>query len=134
MLAQFETQVQHLQGQLKDTAQLKYLAVLNDAQNQPAMLVTMNLLDNALQLQRLNAVVEGREQSLQLWALSEGDPVRSLGVLSSKGKTLRIPATVRDMASATTLGISVENKGGAAANQGPSLPYLFTGSVVQKAL
>ncbi len=134
MLAQFEAQVRHLQGQLKDTAQLKYLAVLNDAQSQPAMLITMNLQDNALQLQRLNAVVEGREQSLQLWALSEGDPVRSLGVLPSKGKTLRLPATERDMASATTLGISVENKGGAPANQGPSLPYLFTGSVIQKAL
>ncbi len=134
MLAQFEAQVRHLQGQLKETVQLKYLAVLNDAQQQPAMLVTMNLGDNALQLQRLNTVIEGREQSLQLWALSEGDPARSLGVLPSKGKTLRLPATERDWASASTFGISVENKGGAPANQGPSLPYLFTGSVIQKAL
>ncbi|MEN9435682.1 MAG: hypothetical protein RIR09_337 [Pseudomonadota bacterium] len=134
MLAQFEAQVRHLQNQLKDTAQLKYLAVLTDDQHQPAMLVTMNLQDNSLQLQRLNAVVEGREQSLQLWALSEGDPVRSLGVLSSTGKTLRLPATERDWASATSLAISVEAKGGALPGQGPSLPYLFTGSVIQKAL
>lgn len=134
MLAQFEAQVRHLQNQLKDTAQLKYLAVLNDAQQQPAMLITMNLQDNALQLQRLNAVIEGREQSLQLWALSEGDPVRSLGVLPSKGKTLLLPATERDWASATRLGISVEAKGGALPVQGPSLPYLFTGPVIQKAL
>lgn len=134
MLAQFEAQVRHLQGQLKDTAQLKYLAVLNDAQNQPAILVTMTLQDNALQLQRLNAVVEGREQSLQLWAMSDGDPVRSIGVLQSKGKTLRLSTTARDMASTTTLGISVEKKGGVSSSQGPSLPYLFTGSVIQKAL
>jgi anti-sigma-K factor RskA len=134
MLAQFEAQVRHLQTQLKDTAQLKYLAVLNDAQQQPSMLITMNLQDNTLQLQRLNAVVEGREQSLQLWALSEGDPVRSLGVLASKGKTLRLPATERDWASATHLGISVETKGGVPSSRGPSLPFLFTGSVIQKAL
>lgn len=134
MLAQFEAQVRHLQVQLKDTAQLKYLAVLNDDQQQPAMLATMNLQDSALQLQRLNAVVEGREQSLQLWALSEGGPVRSLGVLASKGKTLRIPATERDWASASRLAISVESKGGVPSSQGPSLPYLFTGSVIQKAL
>ena len=100
----------------------------------PAMLVTMNLQDNEMQIQRLNAVTEGREDSMQLWALSDGDPARSLGVLQSKGKTLRLPATERDFASATRLAISVEDKGGVTQAKGPRLPYLFTGSVVQKAL
>ena len=131
---QFKAQVQHLQVQLKDTAQLKYVAVLNDAAQVPAMLVTMNLQDNALQLQRLTPLTEGREDSMQLWALSDGDPVRSLGVLESKGKTLRLPATERDLASATSLAISVENKGGVPSSQGPRLPYLLKGSVIQKAL
>lgn len=134
MFAQFKAQVQHLQVQLKDTVQLKYVAVLNDAQQAPAMLLTMNLQDNALQLQRLTGVVEGREESMQLWALSEGDPARSLGVLESKGKTLRLPATERDLASATSVAISVEDKGGVPESQGPRLPYLFKGSVIQKAL
>ncbi|OPZ17209.1 MAG: Anti-sigma-K factor rskA [Bacteroidetes bacterium ADurb.BinA245] len=98
------------------------------------MLVTMNLQDSELQIQRLNAVTEGREDSMQLWAMSDGDPVRSLGVLESKGKTLRLPATERDFASATTLAISVEDKGGARPGNGPRLPYLFKGSVIQKAL
>jgi anti-sigma-K factor RskA len=134
MFEQFKAQVQHLQAQLKDTAQIKYIAVLTDANQAPAMLVTMALQDNALQIQRLNAVAEGREDSMQLWALSDGDPARSLGVLDSKGKTLRLPATERDFASATSLAISVEDKGGVTQAQGPRLPYLFKGSVIQKAL
>ena len=134
MFEQFKAQVQHLQGQLKDTAQIKYIAVLVDANQAPAVLVTMALQDNALQLQRLNSVTEGREDTMQLWALSDGDPARSLGVLESKGKTLRLTATERDLASATRLAISVENKGGVTQAKGPRLPYLFTGSVVQKAL
>jgi anti-sigma-K factor RskA len=119
---------------LKNTAQVKYIAVLTDDKQTPAMLVTMALQDNALQVQRLNAVTEGREDTMQLWALSDGDPARSLGVLESKGKTLRLSATERDFASATSLAISVEDKGGVTQAKGPRLPYLFKGSVVQKAL
>ena len=134
MFEQFKAQIEHVQGKLKDTAQVKYIAVLLDDKQAPAMLVTMSLQDNALQLQRLNAVTEGREDTMQLWALSEGDPARSLGVLESKGKTLRLPATERDFASATSLAISVEDKGGVTQAKGPRLPYLFKGPVVQKAL
>jgi anti-sigma-K factor RskA len=134
MFEQFKAQIEHVQGKLKDTAQIKYIAVLADDKQAPAMLVTMALQDNALQVQRLNAVTEGREDTMQLWALSEGDPARSLGVLESKGKTLRLSATERDFASATTLAISVEDKGGVTQAKGPRLPYLFKGPVVQKAL
>lgn len=134
MMEQFKAQIQHVQGQLKETAQIKYIAVLNDDKQAPAMLVTMALQDNVLQIQRLNAVSEGREDTMQLWAMSDGDPVRSLGVLETKGKTLRLPATERDLATATSLAISVEDKGGAFTGKGPRLPYLFKGSVIQKAL
>ncbi len=135
MFEQFKAQVQHLQVQLKETKQLKYVAVLMDDKNAPAMLVTMNLLDDQLQIQRLNGVLEGREESLQLWAMSEGDPTRSLGVLGNKTKTLQLPVTERDLASATTLAISVENKGGITdPKQAPSQPFLFKGAVVRKAL
>ena len=134
MFAQFTAQVAHVQSQLKATAQVKYIAVLFDDKQSPAMLVTMNLQDNEMQIQRLNAVTEGREDSMQLWALSDGDPARSLGVLQSKSKTLRLTATERDFASATRLAISVEDKGGVTQAKGPRLPYLFQGSVVQKAL
>ena len=134
MFEQFKAQIEHVQSKLKDTAQVKYIAVLTDDKHAPALLVTMALQDTAIQIQRLNAVSEGREDSMQLWALSEGDPVRALGVLQTKGKTLRIPVTERDLASATTLAISVEDKGGALPGNGPRLPYLFMGSVIHKAL
>ena len=134
MMEQFKAQIQHVQGQLKETAQVKYISVLNDDKHAPALLVTMALQDNVLQIQRLNAVSEGREDTMQLWAMSDGDPVRSLGILETKGKTLRLPATERDLAIATTLAISVEDKGGAQPGNGPRLPYLFKGSVIQKAL
>ena len=134
MFEQFKAQIEHVQSKLKDTAQVKYIAVLTDDKQAPAMLVTMALQDNALQVQRLNAVTEGREDTMQLWALSDGDPARSLGVLESKGKTLRLNATERDFASAASLAISVEDKGGVAQAKGPRLPFLFKGPVVQKAL
>ena len=134
VFAQFTAQIQHVQAQLKDTAQIKYIAILQDSNQAPAMLATFALQDDALQLQRLNTVTEGREDSMQLWALSGGDPARSLGVMQSTGKTLRLNVAERDLASATTLAISVEDKGGVAPGHGPRLPFLFKGSLVQKAL
>lgn len=138
MFEQFSAQIQHLQGKLKDVQQIKYLAVLLDEQRAPALLVTLDPLDGALQIQRLNSVLEGREQSLQLWALSADGKARSLGILGNSSKTLRLPANDKTMADVVRLAISVEAKGGANANAtataAPSLPYLFEGAVVQKAL
>ncbi len=134
MYEQFKAQIQHLQGKLKDVPQIKYIAVLLDAKQSPALLVTLDPLDGALQIQRLSGVAEGRAQSLQLWALpAQGQP-RSLGVLGGSGKTLRLPGDHSTLADVPRLAISVENKGGVESGAGPSLPYLFEGAVVQKAL
>lgn len=134
LFEQFKAQIAHLQKQLKTTPQIKYIAILNDTQQAPALLVTQDLQDGALLLQRLNDVKEGREQSLQLWAVpAEGKP-RSLGVLGSTGKTLRLPATDKTLAGVPRLAISVESKGGVDPQDSPGMPYLFTGPVVQKAL
>ena len=134
MFEQFKAQVRHLQTKLQGTAQIKYIAVLLDAKQAPAMLVTLDPQDGALQIQRLNSVAEGREDSMQLWALPASGQPRSLGVLESKGKTLRLAASDATLADVGQLAISVENKGGVAQSTGPSLPYLFIGAVVQKAL
>ena len=88
----------------------------------------------ALQIQRLNAVAEGRDDSMQLWALPAHGKPRSLGVLESSGKTLRLSVEEQSMAGALHLAISVEGKGGSATGSGPSLPFLFKGAAVQKAL
>ena len=70
LFEQFKTQIRHLQGQLTEQPQIRQLAVLLDAEQQPAMLVSIDSVSQLIQLQRLNQVSEGREESLQLWALN----------------------------------------------------------------
>jgi anti-sigma-K factor RskA len=134
LMAQFTAQVQHLQDQAAHTAHIRYVAVLLDDKAQPALLVTLDPQDQALQLQRLNAVQEGREDTMQLWALRAGTAPVSLGVLPSKVATLRLPVAMDALDGTTQLAISVEDKGGVDASKGPRLPYLFQGALVQKAL
>ena len=133
MYEQFTAQVRFLQQQLKGTPQIKYIAVLLDDKQAPALLATLDPQDATLEIQRLNDVREGREDTMQLWALQPGAQPYSLGILQSAATTLRLPVTEAVLAKATGLAISVENKGGAEAKQGPRLPYLLTGALVQKA-
>ena len=134
MFEQFTAQVLDLQQKVQRTAQLQYVAVLLDEKNEPAILVTQVSGESALQLQRLNAVVEGGDDSMQLWAVPAQGPARSLGVMAAKLKTLRLPADEHTLTDETRLAISVENRGGVADAQGPRLPYLFSGTVIRKAL
>jgi anti-sigma-K factor RskA len=135
LFEQFKAQINHLQTQLQGTSQIKYISVLLDAQQAPAMLITIDTHEGAMQLQRLNSVKEGREDTMQLWAVGKvGVAPRSLGILGSTGKTLRLAASEEALLDVTQLAISVENKGGVPQAQGPRLPYLFQGAVVQKAL
>ena len=134
MYEQFKAQIVHLQARLAVTPQVRYVSVLLDAQELPALLVTMDPQAGVLQVQRLNEGKEGREDSMQLWALSADKPPRSLGVIESKFKTLQLPAKEAALAGVTKLAISVENKGGVPEQVGPRLPYLFQGWLIQKAL
>ncbi len=139
MYQQFVAQLQDLQHKVQQTAQLQFVAVLLDAEGAPAMLVTQLSGDGYLQLQRLNAVVEGAEDSMQLWAMvaaasgAAAVAPRSLGILPPKLKTLRLAATDTTLAGVSQLGMSVEAKGGVSERQGPRLPYVFTGTVIRKA-
>lgn len=133
MYEQFKAQMQHMQSQLTTVPQIKSIAVLTDDKHIPAMLITQDPQETTVQLQRLNSVTEGQEDSMQLWALAgSGRPI-SLGVLSPKVTMQRLNATDKDLAGIATLAISVENRGGVSPSQGPRLPYLFQGAVVQKA-
>lgn len=130
---QFKAQMQHMQTQLTRVPHLKYLSVLNDEKHAPAMLITLDTQDTTIQLQRLNKVVEGPEDSMQLWSLNGKDRPRSLGVLDPKVPMQRLNATEQDLQGVQTLAISVENRGGVSPTKGPRLPYLFEGAVIQKA-
>jgi anti-sigma-K factor RskA len=133
MYEQFKAQMQHMQSQLQTVPQIKTIVVLSDDKNAPAMLITQDPQETTLQIQRLNTVVEGQEDSMQVWALSGSNRPISLGVLSPKIKMQRLNATDKDLAGIDTLAISVENRGGVSPSQGPRLPYLFKGAVIQKA-
>jgi anti-sigma-K factor RskA len=132
MFEQFKAQIGHMQKQLQAVEQIKSIAVLTDELHAPAMLITQDPQEFTLQLQRLNAVTEGQEDSMQLWALSGTARPKSLGVLTAKLKTQRLNASDKDLANIDTLAISVENRGGVDPAKGPRLPYLFQGAVIQK--
>jgi anti-sigma-K factor RskA len=134
MFEQFSAQVRDLQQKVQKSAQLQYVAVLQDEKNQPALLLTQQAGDSFLQVQRLNAVVEGGEDSMQLWLLPPSGPAQSLGVLTAKLKTLQLAASEQLLSDGARLAISVENKGGVSERQGPRLPYLFSGMLIRKAL
>ncbi len=133
MLEQFKAQLTHLQTKLKSTQQIKYIAVLQDDKHLPAQLITFDPLEGFLQIQRLNDIKEGREQSLQLWALDESSRPLSLGVLTHSIKTLQLPSSDKILSQAIGLAVSVETKGGVEAGRPPSLPYLFNGALIKKA-
>ena len=134
MFEQFKAQIAHLQKQLLSVPQIRYLGVLTDTKGAPALLVTQDPSEATLALQRLGSVVEGREDSLQLWALPAAGRPRSLGLLASGAKTLRIPVTESALRDVPQLGVSVESKGGVEDEHGPSGPLLFQGAWIQKAL
>jgi anti-sigma-K factor RskA len=131
---QLKAQIGHLQAKVANVPQIRHIAVLLDDQGAAAMLVTMDPQAGVLQLQRLNEVKEGREDSMQLWAVKDGQAPRSLGVIESKFKTLQLPAQEAALAGVAELAISVENKGGVPEAQGPRLPWLFKGALVHKAI
>jgi anti-sigma-K factor RskA len=134
MLEQFKAQLSHLQTKLKTTSQIRYISVLLDDKHLPAQLVTFDPLDGYLLIQRLNDVKEGQEDSMQLWALDDSGRPLSLGVLTTKIKTAQLPVTDKILSQATTLAVSVENKGGVEADRPPRLPYLFTGALIRKTM
>lgn len=134
MMTQLKAQIQHAQARLVEVPQIRQVSVLLDKDQQAAMLVTYNPKDGALLVQRLNDVKEGREDSMQVWAIAGDAPPRSLGVVTSKYKTLQMPVNESDLQGVTEIGVSAENKGGVATGVSPSLPWLFKGWLVQKSI
>jgi anti-sigma-K factor RskA len=133
MYEQFKAQVTHLQAKLKSVPQIKFVAVLLDEKQLPAQLVTFDPLDGYLQIQRLNDLKEGPEDSMQLWALDESGRPLSLGVVTPKLKTSQMRVSEKILTQAKGLAVSVENKGGVEPDRAPRLPYLLTGALIQKA-
>ena len=134
MYEQLKAQVHHLEAKLVEIPQVREVAVLLDEQQAPAMLLTYDPKNQKLQVQRLNDVKEGREQSLHVWAIAEGDVPRLLGVLTDRYKTQQLDVPTQALEGARALGISVENKDRGPRDGKPRQPWLFKGWLVQKAI
>jgi anti-sigma-K factor RskA len=132
MYEMFNAQLTHLQAKLKNSPQIKYIAVLLDAKQAPGVLVSFDPQDGFLQLQRLTDIKEGPDDSMQLWATNGGKP-QSLGVLTPKIRTAQLAMTDKTMSSVNDLAISVENRGGVEPGTQPRLPYLYIGALIKKA-
>jgi anti-sigma-K factor RskA len=133
MMEQFKAQISHMQTQLKSVPQIKYIAVLFDDKQLPAQVITFVPQDGFVQIQRLNDVKEGPDDSMQLWALDDSGRALSLGVVTPRIKTAQLAVSDQILSQAKGLAISVENKGGVEATAQPRLPYLFRGVLIQKA-
>ena len=134
MFEQLKAQIHHLEAKLIDISQVRAVSVLLDEAQQPAMLMTYDPKDQKLQVQRLNEVKEGREQSLHVWVLASDDTPRMIGVLTSRYKTTQLDVASQAMADAKSIAISVENKDRGPLGGKPQQPWLFKGWWVQKAI
>lgn len=132
MFEQFKAQIHHLEKRLTDVPQVREISVLLDERQQPALLVTYDPVAKALQVQRLNEVKEGREESLHLWALSERDAPRLLGVLTNRYKTTQLDVPPEALVDAHALGLSVESKDKGPQGGLPSQPWVFKGWMVKR--
>ena len=132
MFEQLKAQIHHLEKRLTDTPQVREISVLLNDKQQPGLLVTYDPVAHTLQVQRLNEVKEGREESLHLWALSEKDTPRLLGVLTSRYKTTQLDVPPEALEGATELGLSVESKDKGPERGLPYQPWVFRGWVVKR--
>lgn len=126
-------QILDLQAQLQSAPAVEYVAVLNDDEAGPALLVTFDPNNQRLTLQRVGGYQEAADKSLQLWALPPGSAPRSLGVLTRE-RLLQLGAGESDVRNVPALAVSLEPQGGVPSERGPTGPVLFKGALIQKML
>lgn len=109
----------------RQSGETTVIAVLNNAQSQPALLVSWDAGARQLLVRRLDNMALPGQQVLQLWALPDGGKPRSLGVIG-RGQTARL-ALAQFPAAVPALAVSVEPPGGSPNPDGPSGPVVFKG-------
>ncbi|WP_367394604.1 anti-sigma factor domain-containing protein [Cupriavidus sp. Agwp_2] len=119
-------------AQQREAAPAAVIAVLNDDQARPAMLVSWDASARSLIVRRLDHIKLSEQQVLQLWALPTDGKPRSLGVIG------RAPQARLAMAAAPAavpaLAVSIEPTGGSPSADGPSGPVVFKGPVLHNPL
>jgi anti-sigma-K factor RskA len=132
MFEQLKAQIHHFEKRLSDTPQVREISVLLNDKQQPGLLVTYDPIAKTMQVQRLNDLKEGREESLHLWALSAQDQPRLLGVLTSRYKTTQLDVPPDALEGAEALGLSVEAKDKGPQGGLPYQPWVFKGGLVKR--
>lgn len=126
-----DARVAELERELQAAPEVRYVSVLTDDKNQPAVLVTFDGRNNRLSLQRVGSFREAADRSLQLWAVPPGATPRSLGVLTPE-RLLQLASNENAVREIPLLAISLEPLGGVPGDRGPTGPVLFHGALIQK--
>ncbi|CAG9175672.1 hypothetical protein LMG23992_03017 [Cupriavidus laharis] len=116
----------------RQPAEAAVIAVLNNAQSQPALLVSWDAGARQLLVRRIDDMMLPGQQVLQLWALPEGGKPQSLGVIGRE-RTARL-ALAQLPATVPALAVSVEPPGGSPNPDGPSGPVVFKGPLIHSPL
>lgn len=132
-VAVLRNQLQASQAALQAMPEIRYVAVLSDAQEQASMLVTFDPGKRSLVLQRLGPFHEAPDKSLQLWALPPQGGPQSLGVID-RGALVKLTAGAADVEGIPALAISLEPEGGVPGASGPTGPVLFKGALIRRQL
>ena len=110
-------------------AQVSHVAVLNDKNAQPIMLVAWDEARSTMTLHRLGDVQLPPDRAMQLWGIpASGHPV-SLGVLPNSGNG-KVSAAEQRPESYAALAISIEPPGGSPNPNAPSGPVVFSGKLL----
>jgi anti-sigma-K factor RskA len=110
-------------------AEVSHVAVLNDKNAQPIMLVAWDEAHSTMTLHRLGDVQLPPDRAMQLWGIpASGHPV-SLGVLPNSGNG-KVSAAEQRPESYAALAISIEPSGGSPNPDGPSGPVVFSGKLL----
>src|SRR5258706_1417134 len=122
-------------GNLRQTTEVPTvtLAVLADESARPVMVVTAEPKSHTVSVTLLSPPTVAADRDLELWALPDGRPPKSLGVVKSRGATvfrLSDPDAVLVRGS-KAMAISLEPRGGSPTGT-PTRPVLFQGGVIPK--
>jgi anti-sigma-K factor RskA len=110
-------------------AEVSHVAVLNDKNAQPIMLVAWDETHSTMTLHRLGDVQLPPDRAMQLWGIpASGHPV-SLGVLPNSGNG-KVSAAAQRPESYAALAISIEPPNGSPNPNGPSGPVVFSGKLL----
>jgi anti-sigma-K factor RskA len=108
----------------------RVVVVLAGPDARPALIATAARGDPVLTLKSVVDTSPGAGRTFELWALPEGAPPRSLGVIPPGGVArLPLAAPARDLLDRVpTLAVSLEPAGGSPTGQ-PTGPVLYTGRI-----